>query len=119
MMAISGTPDGKEKYDADMAAAYLRLVREPAKPGANEPDYLPQAPAGLERKLEKKLLKAGFTPEKDPQGNLALGYGCVSVQRRNNWAAVYVVIHVTYGMQSITWMPIFMDDTWVMAACRC
>ena len=43
MMAISGTPDGKEKYDADMAAAYLRLVREPAKPGANEPDYLPQA----------------------------------------------------------------------------
>ena len=31
-MAISGTPDGKEKYDADMAAAYLRLVREPAKP---------------------------------------------------------------------------------------
>ena len=51
MMAISGTPDGKEKYDADMAAAYLRLVREPAKPGANEPDYLPQAPAGLERKL--------------------------------------------------------------------
>lgn len=88
MMAISGTPDGKEKYDADMAAAYLRLVREPAKPGVNEPDYLPQAPAGLERKLEKKLLKAGFTPEKDPQGNLALGYGCVSVQRRNNWAAV-------------------------------
>lgn len=43
MMAISGTPDGKEKYDADMAAAYLRLVREPAKPGVNEPDYLPQA----------------------------------------------------------------------------
>lgn len=31
-----------------MAAAYLRLVREPAKPGANEPDYLPQAPAGLD-----------------------------------------------------------------------
>ena len=88
MMAISGTPDGKKKYDAEMAAAYLRLVREPVKPGANEPDYLPQAPAGLERKLEKKLLKAGFVPEEDPQGNLTLGYGCVSVQRRSNWAAV-------------------------------
>lgn len=88
MMAISGTPDGKEKYDADMAGAYLRLVRNPVKPGVDEPEYLPQAPAGLERKLEKKLLKEGFVPEKDPQGNLALGYGCVSVQRRNNWAAV-------------------------------
>lgn len=37
----------------------------------------------------KKLLEAqGFRPESDPQGNIALGYGCVSVQRRNNWAAV-------------------------------
>lgn len=53
MMAIAGTPDGKKKYDAEMAAAYLRLVRNPVKPGANEPDYLPQAPAGLARKLEK------------------------------------------------------------------
>ena len=44
LMAISGTPDGKKKYDAEMAAAYLRLVREPVKPGTNEPDYLPQAP---------------------------------------------------------------------------
>ena len=37
----------------------------------------------------KELLEAqGFRPEPDPQGNLALGYGCVSVQRRDNWAAV-------------------------------
>lgn len=119
MMAISGTPDGKEKYDAEMAAAYLRLVREPVKPGVNEPDYLPQAPAGLERKLEKKLLKAGFAPEKDPQGNLALGYGCVSVQRRSNWAAVVRGFPVIFGMPSITWMRISTDVIWVMAACRC
>ena len=25
-MAIAGTPDGKQKYDPEMAAAYLRLV---------------------------------------------------------------------------------------------
>ena len=37
----------------------------------------------------KQLFEAqGFRPEPDPQGNLALGYGCVSVQRRDNWAAV-------------------------------
>lgn len=37
----------------------------------------------------KELLEAqGFRPEPDPQGNLALGYGCVSVQRRDNWMAV-------------------------------
>ena len=37
----------------------------------------------------KKLFEAqGIQAEGNPQGNLALGYGCVSVQRRDNWAAV-------------------------------
>ena len=42
----------------------------------------------LELELKKQLEDSGYKPEPDPQGNLALGYGCVSVQRRENWAAV-------------------------------
>lgn len=87
-MAISGTPDGKQKYDADMAAAYLRLVAYTGTPDKDAPDYLPRASVRQELKMKKLLEAQGFRPEPDPQGNLALGYGCVSVQRRDNWAAV-------------------------------
>lgn len=87
-MAMAGTPDGKQKYDADMAAAYLRLVAYADTPDADAPDYLPKASTREELKMKKRLEAAGFRPESDPQGNLALGYGCVSVQRRDNWAAV-------------------------------
>ena len=41
-----------------------------------------------ERKIAKRLVENGFRAEPDPQGNLSLGYGCVSVQRRENWSAV-------------------------------
>lgn len=87
-MAIAGTPDGKQKYDADMAAAYLRLVAYTGTPDKEAPDYLPKASVRQELKMKKLLEAQGFLPEPDPQGNLALGYGCVSVQRRDNWAAV-------------------------------
>ena len=40
------------------------------------------------KKIAKRLVEKGFRPEPDPQGNLALGYGCASVQRRSNWSAV-------------------------------
>ena len=42
-MAIAGTPDGKQKYDPEMAAAYLRLVAYTEAPDKNAPDYLPKA----------------------------------------------------------------------------
>lgn len=87
-MAIAGTPDGKQKYDAEMAAAYLRLVSYAEAPAEDAPDYLPKASARQEMQMKKLLEAQGFRPEPDPQGNLALGYGCVSVQRRDNWAAV-------------------------------
>lgn len=87
-MAIAGTPDGKQKYDADMAAAYLRLVAYTSTPDQDAPDYLPKASVRQELKMKELLEAQGFRPEPDPQGNLALGYGCVSVQRRDNWAAV-------------------------------
>lgn len=87
-MAIAGTPDGKQKYDADMAAAYLRLVASGNVPDKDAPDYLPKASVRQELKMKELLEAQGFRAEPDPQGNLALGYGCVSVQRRDNWAAV-------------------------------
>lgn len=87
-MAIAGTPDGKQEYDAEMAAAYLRLVAYAGKADKDAPDYLPKASAGKELQMRNLLEAQGFRPEPDPSGNLALGYGCVSVQRRDNWAAV-------------------------------
>lgn len=87
MMAMAGTPDGNEAYDESMAAAYLRLISDiPAD--AQEPDYMSKVSNAQERKIAKQLMKQGFRAEEDPEGNLALGYGCVSVQRRDNWSAV-------------------------------
>ena len=83
-MAVAGTPDGKQAYDADMAAAYLRLAAYTGMPDKDAPDYLPKASARQELKMKELLEAQGFRPEPDPQGNLALGYGCVSVQRRDN-----------------------------------
>ena len=57
-------------------------------PDKDAPDYLPKASARQELKMKELLEAQGFRPEPDPQGNLALGYGCVSVQRRDNWMAV-------------------------------
>lgn len=58
------------------------------RPDEAAPDYLPKASTRQELEMKKLLEAQGFRPEPDPQGNLALGYGCVSVQRRDNWAAV-------------------------------
>ncbi len=88
MMAISGTPDGTKNIDPDMASAYLRLMSLNGSLDKDAPDYLPQTSNKLELKLKKQLEDSGYKPEPEPQGNIALGYGCVSVQRRDNWAAV-------------------------------
>ena len=87
MMAVAGTPDGKSEFDKEMASAYLRLVSG-ASSQEQGPEYMPQVSNAQERKIAKLLVDKGFRPEPDPQGNLALGYGCVSVQRRGNWSAV-------------------------------
>lgn len=85
-MALAGSADGKQKIDKEMASAYLRLVSVPVHTKAEE--YMPNIPTAREKQMKQQLEKAGFMPESDPQGNLALGYGCVSVQRRENWSAV-------------------------------
>ena len=87
MMAMAGTPDGKEEFDKEMAAAYLRLVSG-ASSDDQEPEYMPKVSNAQEKKIARQLVEEGFRPEPDPQGNLAMGYGCVSVQRRGNWSAV-------------------------------
>ncbi|MDO4162901.1 MAG: chondroitinase family polysaccharide lyase [Bacteroides sp.] len=87
-LAMAGSPDGKQAYDAELAAAYLRLVSVSAPEDKDRPDYLPTVSNRQEQRLKALFESKGFTPEPDPQGNMALGYGCVSVQRRDNWAAV-------------------------------
>lgn len=75
-MALAGSPDREQEIDADMAGAYLRLTEKPYKCSKQEEQFT-------------TLLSAkGFTPEQAPEGNKAMGYACVSVQRRNNWSAV-------------------------------
>lgn len=79
-LAIAGTPDGKQNIDKDMAGAYLRLAKampeKSTKPNTREFYYA------------NFLSQKGFVAEPEPQGNIALGYACVSVQRRSNWSAV-------------------------------
>lgn len=87
MMAIAGTPDGKADLDSDMAEAYLRLISNGTFSG-EDPEYMPQFTNTEEQRMAKLLADKGVKPEPDPQGNLALGYGCISVQRRSNWSAV-------------------------------
>ena len=88
MMAVSGTPDGKKEIDPEMAGAYLRLMKRTSGVTQNDPEYMPQVPNQREEQMIRLLTAAGCTPEADPQGNLAMGYGCISVQRRSNWSAV-------------------------------
>ena len=76
LMALAGSPDRKQDIDTDMANAYLRLTEAPYKCNKREESF-------------RNLFTAkGFSPEQDPEGNKAMGYACVSIQRRNNWSAV-------------------------------
>lgn len=88
LMALAGTPDGKEKYDAQMAAAFLRLTQQSNTQDKSAPDYLPQSSKNTIMKIRKELEQQNFKPEATPQGNLGLGYACVSVQRNKERSAV-------------------------------
>ena len=87
MMALAGSPDGKAEYDSEMASSYLRLISNSGVEN-DAPEYMPKVSNAEERKAAKLLIEKGFRPEPDPQGNIAMGYGCISVQRRSNWSAV-------------------------------
>ncbi len=69
LLALAGSPDGAQQIDADLAAAYLRLVQS--------------RPGGFTKIFEENHIK----PEPAPQGNQALPYASVMTQRRGEWAA--------------------------------
>jgi len=69
-MALSGTPDGKNKIDAEMATAYLRLMEGKKTTGT-----------------VKKLQKQGYKAEADPNGNWTMNYAALGIHRRDNWSA--------------------------------
>ncbi|RNC66402.1 chondroitinase family polysaccharide lyase [Proteiniphilum sp. X52] len=66
LLALAGTPDGKNDIDKEMAEAYLRLVT---------------------RNTDHALLflSKGFTPEKSPAGNRTFNYSGLNVHRRDDW----------------------------------
>jgi len=67
LLARSGTPDGKQAVDPEVAAAYLRVV-----PGAvNKEPY-----RGL-----------GIKPEPEPNGCFVMPYAALLSHRRDNWLA--------------------------------
>ena len=70
-MALAGSPDGKNEIDKEMAEAFLRL-------------YPAEKNGKLDNNIVKKLKKE-FSAEESPNGNIALGYGCVSSHRRGDW----------------------------------
>lgn len=70
LMALSGSPDGKEEIDSEMAAAYLRLMEG-------------------EKNNQKvsKLQKIGLRAEAAPNGNWAMNYAALGIHRRAEWSA--------------------------------
>ena len=73
LMAVAGTPDGKDDFDKEMASAYLRLVSSDSSVAEQEPEYMPKVSNAQERRIAERLVRNGFRAEPDPQGNLSLG----------------------------------------------
>ena len=55
MMALAGSPDGKEEYDSEMASSYLRLISDPSIEN-DSPEYMPKVSNAEERKVAKNVL---------------------------------------------------------------
>ena len=54
MMALAGSPDGKEEYDSEMASSYLRLISDPSIEN-DSPEYMPKVSNAEERKVQNVL----------------------------------------------------------------
>ena len=67
VLAQLGTPDGTEKIDREVAAAYLRFAPEAA---AKEP-----------------YLSLGIKPEPEPNGSFVMPYAALLAHRRDDWLA--------------------------------
>ncbi|MFV0392055.1 MAG: chondroitinase family polysaccharide lyase [Paludibacteraceae bacterium] len=66
-LAWSGTPDGKDTLDREMAATYIRMVGDSITPD------------------KRKFTKMGILPERLLSGNRVFPYSSLSVHRRDNW----------------------------------
>ena len=74
LMALAGTPDGREPIDRDMAAVYLRLVKEKK-----------ETPHALHDAALKLFEQAHISPEPVPQGHWTLGWSAAAVHRHDDW----------------------------------
>lgn len=78
MLAGMGTPDGKQKLDAEMAAISLRLLEE-GQAGGPHPNFA--------KEPWKTWLARGIRPAAAPQGFLAMNGGPIAIHRGNGWLA--------------------------------
>ncbi|MEU3962390.1 chondroitinase family polysaccharide lyase [Streptomyces buecherae] len=73
-LAIAGTPDGRAAVDAEVGAAFLRL--------------LPARPTDAQRRVAERLRAAGVRAEDPPAGAWAYNYAALAIQRRDAWQVV-------------------------------
>ena len=66
LLALAGSPDGKDSIDKEMAEAYLRLVTRKTD-------------------ITDTLVAKGFAAEKSPEGNHTFNYSGLNVHRRADW----------------------------------
>ncbi|ADY54334.1 Lyase catalytic [Pseudopedobacter saltans DSM 12145] len=83
-MALSGSPDGKETIDKDMAAVYLLVTKS------------------QQNAYAKRFLNAGIKPAIYPAMHWTLNFGLLDIHRRNDWLLTikahnrYIVSHESY-----------------------
>ncbi|MBD1420872.1 chondroitinase family polysaccharide lyase [Sphingobacterium chuzhouense] len=83
-MALSGTPDGKEKIDKHMAAVYLLINKNEKNP------YV------------RRFKNMGIAPAVYPAMHWTLNFGLLDIHRRNDWLLTikghnrYIVSHESY-----------------------
>lgn len=78
MLANMGTPDGKEKIDAEMAAISLRLLAETA-PNGQHPSFT--------KEPWKLWIDQGIKPTTVPDGFLVMNGAPLAIARRDSWLA--------------------------------
>lgn len=71
VMTLAGSPDGKQRLDPVMGAAFLRL--------------LPAKPSSMQRELAVQLAGAGVEPEPEPGGCQVMNHAALVSQRRDGW----------------------------------
>ncbi len=85
-MALSGTADGTKAIDQEMAAAFLRLTKQPKS--TEHPEYVPSSSNQEIAKTSSFFKRKGIKAEPHPQGNKAIAYASIAAHRRDNWLAL-------------------------------